>query len=374
MGAVSLQEDSVERYVESNPGTKWSSSTGDGAMATAKPVLKYCPLCIQGFLEESSLDRHVATEHGKQHIYLKVNDRIVREICWVTRSMDKCDLVVLGLPAVDVEMECGAETTRFEIRPSAPSLMRHIPAGLKEEIIRIKATSPHQSLRFEIYLGRQPTFRPEHIDTALVELMMAMKVNPKTDLAAFREEWSKKHLNELERRYVEGVLEYCHGWRLEEDKNKVFARDRLEAAMNLLIPFRTLLSDDIRCALALRMNTFGGEWGCDEASPFRLAEAFFCCDAAEARQNEMRQTVIPMASFLERTLKAVRAHYAKDGPGVFAILDELQPRNRNDEDKVAILKARMRRNLLDRQGAAAAYETLLDHPVYGDEAKRSIRR
>lgn len=373
MGAVSLQEDSVERYVESNPVTS-SSQLHDGAIAEIRPILKYCPLCIQGYLEESSLDRHVAMEHGKQHIYLKVNDRIVREICWVNRALKKCDLVVVGLPAIDVEVECNGKSTGFEVKPSSPSLMRHIPSAASEDVIRIHAKGPHQSRHFEIYLGQQPTFRPERIDASLLTLMDALSVNPNTDLPAFRDAWAKDRLNELERRYLEGILEYCHGWRLEDEKNRSFARDRLEAAMNLLIPFKTTLAEDIRCALALRMNIFAGDWGCDIASPFLVAEAFFCSNVGEMTQKATRQTVIVMDALSQKVLEAVRAYYARDNRRVFAILDELKPRDRNDEDKLAILRARTRRNLGDRQAAAVSYEALLDHPVFGEEAKRELRR
>src|SRR5438552_1320607 len=129
MGAVSSQEDSVERYIESNPGTRSASEPGGAPPPAPKTVLRYCPPCVQGYLEESSLDQHVAREHGKQHIYLKVNDRIVRDICWLSRRLDKCDLVLVEMPATHVEIEFNGTSRHCSIRPSAPSLMDQIPAG-----------------------------------------------------------------------------------------------------------------------------------------------------------------------------------------------------------------------------------------------------
>jgi hypothetical protein len=372
MGAVSLLEDSVERYIESNRGS--SPASGGTKPPDPKPLLRYCPLCVQGYLEESSLDQHVATEHGKQHIYLKVNDCIVRDICWLSRRLDKCDLVLVQMAATDVEIEFDGKSKHCSIKPSAPSLMDQIPARAAAGLIRIKVQCKNLCREFQIYLGRQPQFRPEAIDEALVGLMERMRRNRKADLAGFRSKWLKENLNELERRYLNGVLEYCHGWLLEVDGSHAFARDRLEAGMNLLIPFKTVLAEDIRSALALRMNIFAGRWGCDEASPFWPAEVFFCSngDGSES-QVPTRETMIVIDAFSEKILEAIEAYNANNDRGVFAILNDLRPRDRNDEDKMAIIEARTRRNMGDRRAAAAAYETLLEHPLFGKEAQNAVK-
>ena len=204
--------------------------------------------------------------------------------------------------------------------------------------------------------------------------MERMRRNGNADLAGFRSKWSREKLNELERRYLDGVLEYCHGWLLEEDGSHSFARDRLEAAMSLLIPFKTVVAEDIRAALALRMNIFAGRWGCDEASPFWPAELFFCSDGGGgASQVPARETKILIDAFSQKILEAIEAYNGNNDRGVFAILNELRPRDRNDEDKMAIIEARTRRNMGDRRAAAAAYDMLLDHPQFGKEAKKAVK-
>jgi hypothetical protein len=375
MGAVSSQEDSVERFIGST-WTKWEVELGDVTLPSPKPVLKYCPLCVQGYLEESSLDQHVAREHGKQHIYLKVNDRIVRDICWLTRKLDKCELFIVEMPETHVEIEFNGTSRQCTISPSAPSLMDAIPAGAADGLVRVKAQCNHMSRDFQIYLGKQPDFRPEVIDEAVIGLMERIRLNQNGDLAGFRRKWSKKGLNELEQRYLDGVLEYCHGWMLEQGGNQAFARDRIEAAMHLLIPFKTVLAEDMRSALALRMNIFAGRWGCDEASPFRSAELFFCADGQDSSlSGTARETKILVDPISQRILEAIEAYHANNDRWVFAILNDLRPkaRDRNDEDKVAILEARTRRNMGDRRAAATAYETLLDHPLFGKEAQTGVK-
>jgi hypothetical protein len=368
-------EDSVERYIESNPGTGSVSELGGAKPPAPVPALKYCPLCVQGYLEEYSLDKHIAEEHGKQHIYLKINDRVVRDICWLSRGMEKCDLVLVEMPATNVEIEFNGKTRRCAVKPSAPSLMGQIPADAANGLIRIRAQSNHLSREFQIYLGRQPDFRPEAIDQSLAGLMDGMRRDRSADLAGFHEKWLKEQLNELERRYLAGTLEYCHGWLLEEEGKHAFARDRLEAAMNLLIPFRTTFAEDMRSALALRMNVFAGHWGCDTASPFRPAELFFCSDGNGSKSEApVRETKILVDAFSRSILDAIRAYNQKDARGVFAILNELRSRDRNDEDKMAILMARTRRDMGDLRAAASAYETLLDHPLFGAEAQKAVRK
>lgn len=377
MGAVSLQEDAVDRFIESGSDTRTSGQRETKAYAP-RPALRYCPLCIQGYLEEASLDNHIASEHGKQHVYLRVNGRIVRDICWLIRPLEECELVLLGITKLEIDLELNGKTTRLSMEASA-SLMAHLPGSPAEGVLCIKSQGDHLTRIFQVYLGRQPTFRTEEIDAALLRLMRRMKTDSNVDLIAFRDQWGRNPLNELERRYLEGVLEYCHGWRLETDGGTGLARSRLEAAMNLLMPFKTTIADDIRCALALRMNCFSGQWTCDETSPFRLAEAFFCSgsSADSAPQPDTRETHILTDRFSEKLLEAIKAYGGNDDRRVFAILNDLRTaplRDRNDEDKLAILEARTKRNMGDKLGAAVAYEPLLEHPRFGKEARRASKR
>jgi hypothetical protein len=377
MGAVSLQEDSVDRFIESNPEIQTSGQHETSAYVP-RPSLKYCPLCIQGYLDEFSLDNHIASEHGKQHFYLRVNDQIVRDICWLIHPLEECELVLLGIPKLDIELELNGKTTRLSIKASA-SLMTHLPGPAIEGVLCIKSQCDHLTRSFQIYLGRQPTFRSEEMDATFLLLMGRMKTETNVDLIAFCDQWARKPLNDLQYRYLKGVLEYCHGWRLELEGSLGLARPRLEAAMSLLMPFKTIVADDIRCALALRMNCFSGQWACDETSPFRLAEAFFCSDnsADSVPHAEKRETQILVDRFSEQLLEAINAYSENNARRVFAILNDLRAaslRDRNDEDKLAILEARTKRNMGDKRGAMAAYEPLLEHPRFGNEAHNACRR
>jgi hypothetical protein len=58
MGAVSLLEDNVERYIQSNRRT--SPVSGGTKPPVRKPLLRYCPLCVQGYLEALQAFRRAA--------------------------------------------------------------------------------------------------------------------------------------------------------------------------------------------------------------------------------------------------------------------------------------------------------------------------
>ncbi len=101
MGAAKLPELAVQRYFESNNEVELYSGK-PAVQDRPKPELRACPLCFDSYLNEEGLQRHIARAHGKQHIYLKVNKEVVRDLCWLTKPIKRCDLVLLNVPEVRV--------------------------------------------------------------------------------------------------------------------------------------------------------------------------------------------------------------------------------------------------------------------------------
>ena len=211
------------------------------------------------------------------------------------------------------------------------------------------------------------------MDGSLIEAMNKMKAGKTVDLPRLQAALLKEGLNELETRYLNGIVEYCHAWQLRT-KNSPRAKERLEVAFGSLSPFDTRLSRDIRWALALVMNCFAGQWGCDENSPFYVAEAFFCRDLRELKLLRPNDTQIPLDPFSAQILGLLRAYYANDYRGVFTILEShwRDVRDKNDEDKLTLIDARTRVKIGDRRHAISTYDMLADHHLFGDEAKEYI--
>ena len=59
------------------------------------PRVEFCPLCHGAFLE-GGLAEHIRSVHGPQHIYLRVNGRIIRDLGWAEHGISELRLVQLG--------------------------------------------------------------------------------------------------------------------------------------------------------------------------------------------------------------------------------------------------------------------------------------
>jgi hypothetical protein len=376
MGAAKFPEEIVERYVESYNGLE-SPPDADGALAlSVKPKLMYCPLCFAGFLEETALDKHIAGNHGKQHVYLKVNDQIIRDVCWVKNPIKECTLVILKIESVEVSIDMKGHSKRFQINEvgDGASLLEHIPQKIVDEVIKIDVHAGRFSRSYTLYQGKQPTFRSDRLDDAIRGMLEPQDQGREIDLVGLREACRGLGLNALEGRYLDGILEYYHGTRLEVEGRMDLARPRLESAMDLLMPFCTPIAEQLRDALALRMNCFAGQWNCPEESAFWIAERFFCAKyqgdmAAEVLPSKCEPSIWidPTAS---KILQALCAFRADNDRGVFSILNSVNVRDRNDEDKVTLIEARTKARMGDVRGALAAYKKFVDHPIFGEEAER----
>lgn len=377
MGAVSYLEDNVERYFRSSPDSEWTLPDGQSSAVGPGPRVIYCPLCPESFLDEAMVDRHVANAHGRQHVYLKVNGRIVRDICWTAQPLSECTMVLLQIPELQVNFEMQGRASQCVMHKTG-SLKSYLAPIPEDGSIRIRTAEPFPRM-FTIYLGRQPTFQAHRLDELLLALMQQLRQGSTVDLINFPERCASLKLNELETRYMQGVLEYCHAWQLEAKGDHLLAKDRLEASMELLTPFKTPLADELRNAMSLKMNCFAGQWGCDAASPFRVAEQFFCLQVRQGddvRLHPIRDLRIPLDLVSKRILNALMVYYENDNPGVLGILldlkREVRRRGGNDESKLTLLEARTRKRGGDARGAADLYAALLDHPVFGEEAKRHL--
>lgn len=376
MGAAKFPEEIIERYIEDSNSADVSQSAPRVRTVSVKPTLKYCPLCYEGYIEESALGNHIASRHGKQHVFLKVNDQVVRDVCWLEGAVKQCKIVVLKVPHVEVKLTFSGHTKSLSISQTT-DLSEHLARSSLTGSIGIEIHDP-QPRYFRIYQGKQPSFRSDHIDRAAAAMMKELSSGRAVDLTEFRDTCRRHRLNELESRYLDGVVEYCHGLNLEKEGKQSLARLRLESSMNLLVPFRTTLAEDMRHALALRMNCFLGQWGCSTGSPFRIAERFFCLNLRQDQGDDIAcrtyRIEIEIDSVSVSTLDALRAYEAGDEEAVLAILASIQTRDRNDEDKMNLIRARTMAKKRNVERAAAAYQSFRDHPIFGKEAAGYLLR
>jgi hypothetical protein len=159
MGAAKFPEEIVERFVESSPTSMGGSVKSKPGPSLPRPTIKYCPLCFEGYLEESALDDHVARSHSKQHVYLKVNGRIVRDVCWIKVPPEECDLVLLQVSSLNVVVQAEGEESRRTIGGTA-SLMDFLHSRRNEGVIRIQIQGGLSRARSRSFRVANPSSRP----------------------------------------------------------------------------------------------------------------------------------------------------------------------------------------------------------------------
>ena len=376
MGAAKFPEEIVERQIEDSNAAELLRTAVATIPAAPKPVLKYCPLCYEGYIEDEMLDNHIALRHGKHHVYLRLNNQVVRDVCWLRGPLRECTLVVLKVPQVKISITANRHAKSVSATGTT-DLLKLLPAVSRDCTIEIEISSGPLTRNFTIYHGKQPSFRSERIDHAVEVLMKRIVREECIDLTAFRDDCLKLKPNVLEIRYLNGIIEYCHGLKLEQERKRDLARSRLESSMDLLIPFGTAIAEELRHALALRMNCFSGQWGCSDRSRFRIAERFFCTSVVSEelpeKDHQVNRLEISIDPVSRMVLDALEAYYDGDDQAVFKSLASIEMRDRNDEDKVTLIDARTRARKGELSGARAAYERFLEHPIFGEEADGYLR-
>jgi hypothetical protein len=157
-----------------------------------------------------------------------------------------------------------------------------------------------------------------------------------------------------------------------------------ESASSILAPFKTKSAITAQRVLALRMNCLKLLYSCDPSSRFSVANIFF--NQAEARFSNKPETSnlkwspqeygIYIDNFTEMFLDALNAYYNED----YQVLEELclqiekhiRESERNNRDKLTLLKARTAIKKKEASVAKRFYQMLRYHPDFGEEAKEML--
>ena len=97
------------------------------------------------------VDRHVANAHGRQHVYLKVNGRIIRDICVTAQPLSECTMVLLQVPELHVNFDVQGKASQCVMHKTG-SLKSYLAPIPRDGSIRIRTAEPFPRA-FTIYLG-----------------------------------------------------------------------------------------------------------------------------------------------------------------------------------------------------------------------------
>jgi hypothetical protein len=171
------------------------------------PPLQFCPLCHTAFFEDVELARHVQTIHGPQHIYLRVNGQIIRDIGWAEQGISELRLVLLGFSQAAVEVAGGQFHKKLEVAGDE-NLKRLIPSGFEGELtLRIEPLGG-KAREFTLYSRSLPQFRRGTMD-AQIQSWSDQDTKPggTPDIGRWRE--LTGDMGVLENRYLNGILRIC---------------------------------------------------------------------------------------------------------------------------------------------------------------------
>jgi hypothetical protein len=187
-------------------------------------------------------------------------------------------------------------------------------------------------------------------------------------------------LNDLETRYFNGFFEYALAFHIETFGERKRAKQHFDEALGYLLPFRTPLAESAQCVLGLRMNCFGVLRRAPRSSVLAYCDSFFNGDVASLPQSQIADEPNPFITYADRfTVLLVtsisnysRADYTECKSNLHALEFHPSAAEKNNEDKLSLLSARLHRIVGPRSAALEAYSRLRFHPDFGSEAKEFI--
>jgi hypothetical protein len=157
--------------------------------------------------DAAEIASHIQAVHGPQHIYLRVNGRIIRDIGWAERGISELRLVLLGFAHASVAVS-GTGPHKPFVAAGDANLKRLIPSDFEGELtIRVDPLGG-TARQFTLYSRSLPQFRRDTLD-ALIQSWSAEDIRPdgSPDISRWRE--LTGDMGVLENRYLSGFFRIC---------------------------------------------------------------------------------------------------------------------------------------------------------------------
>ncbi len=341
--------------------------------------LQFCPLCHAAFTEDEQLSRHILAIHGRQHIYLRVNGRIIRDIGWAEQGVSELRLVLIDYPQALVEL-AGVNLHRTLTISGNENLKRWIPSNFEGELTIRVEPSGGKPREFTLYTRSLPQFRQDSLDKLIFSRSgLDTKPDGEPDIGLWKQ--LAGELNVLECRYLNGFFEYVLAFHLTNRHQSERARPHFEEAFGLLLPFRTPMAHSAQCVLGLRMNCFGVLTRAPRKSLVSATNHFFNEPFPSPwKRPETTGETNPFITYADdftiRLVSVVADFYDPDPSICAAGLEALEfhpsRREKTNDDKLLLLRARLHRKTGRRDLARAVYERLRFHPSFGTEAEEYL--
>ncbi len=353
-----------------------------GQVESPPPAIRYCPVCLNAFYSPDGLEDHIRQVHGPQHVYIRVNGGIAREVAWAERGIRSIDIALLGYSDARVEIAAG-DTHKSFTAETGRSLLEEIPPGFEGELRIDVLPQGGRHRSFIIYCRSLPEFRQDDLDRRIWDLQQEfMRSGTPPDLKAWRENCGVAgNSSTLEDRYVNGFFEYTMGFSLEKRGDTKATKEHFEDAFGYLLPFRTLLAEQAQCILALKMNCFAVLERCSNESLFSPTRVFFLHYPKlwkEPKNWPAKDSFGLVADdFTLRLVRVVAMFYgtgdAEFWQGIEALKFHPAASERNNCDKLHLIEARASVNKGHPKRAREFYRFLRYNPYFGLEAEEFLK-
>jgi len=347
------------------------------------PSLIHCPLCGEVVIAKSALKQHFMDKHANRYTYILADGKIIRDSLYMEKSMTSLVAHLINIPSAKIRIEAtGLIPVEMDFSEEI-SIMEHVRTFHTGEI-NIAIHTPGGTRQYSIYCGTLPEIRIEEIDRASSDhLFYPLNENREPNWSLFKKSFSIPDQHQLERQYADGLYEYAVGIHMVRTGQD--GKDRLESALGHLVPFRTPYAVTIQRVLALRMNLFGLLRTCTSPSRFAAANDFFNDQEMRLYRKQINDSSVGFQEygyavyidpFSEMFIDAINAYYNED----YGLLKDLCGRldslcygtDRNNRDKLLLLRARTSLKRSDIAAAQSFYELLTDNPDFKKEAREIL--
>jgi len=327
------------------------------------------------FSAQSRLDSHLFEKHRNDGFYLRVNGRVANDIVVVGTLLEAVTMHPLGSAAVQMTVSTPNGTT--ELIAASGVATPILASPLRVGRVTVNARSGVRRRTYDIYVGTAPDVDLAPLDRQVQSLQPLMESSSSDAIEEMYQILTNTQ-GTLRHRYAAGFYEYLLSISLEREGKWSDASAAMERAWGRLGIFNTDLAKSARSVLAFRMDAL--EFLAAPSTRSRLAfAAIYLMHRSgiptEGRVELSARLGVWVDPFQETLLRAIESMTKGDCRRARTILEGREPRLDDApsyRQKLPVIEARISACLGERATAVSRYRELLDHPLFGEEAKRYL--
>ena len=174
--------------------------------------------------------------HAGQHIYIRANGRVARELHYFREPLVALECVNIGHEGVTAEISTATTSHRLAVG-GKETLESLLPTHFTGEVQISLYTETRLRATYFLYFVEKPRLESGALDKHVFELQLALESGQVPDWRSFESARDDPARSLFERDYMNGFYEYSLAFYLEKDGQA--SSSKFEKAMTLLSKFNT---------------------------------------------------------------------------------------------------------------------------------------